>query len=58
MRSGRSARQFVILCREIGQIAGRTLAVDGSRFKAVNTRGKNHTPGAIRLRMVVFWGCT
>jgi transposase len=44
-------RQFVILCREIGLIAGATVAVDGSRFKAVNTRDKNYTPGAIRLRM-------
>ena len=43
--------RFVILCREIGLIAGRTVAVDGSRFKAVNTRDKNYTPGAIRLRM-------
>jgi len=25
--------------------------IDGSRFKAVNTRDKNYTPGAIRLRM-------
>jgi transposase len=25
--------------------------VDGSRFKAVNTRAKNYTPGAIRRRM-------
>ena len=44
-------RQFVLLCREIGLIAGGTVAVDGSRFKAVNTRDKNYTPGAIRLRM-------
>ena len=44
-------RQLVILCREIGLIAGGTVAVDGSRFKAVNTRDKNYTPGAIRLRM-------
>src|SRR5215813_3888990 len=44
-------RQFVILCREIGLIGGGTVAVDGSRFKAVNTRDKNYTPGAIRLRM-------
>jgi ABC-type phosphate transport system auxiliary subunit len=29
----------------------RDRAVDGSRFKAVNTRDKNYTPGAIRLRM-------
>src|SRR6516225_4335265 len=44
-------RQFVLLCREIGLIAGGTVAVDGSRFKAVNTRDKNDTPVAIRLRM-------
>jgi hypothetical protein len=44
-------RQFVLLCREIGLIAGATVAVDGSRFTAVNTRDKNYTPGAIRLRM-------
>ena len=43
-------RQFVLLCRQIGLIAGGTVAVDGSRFKAVNTRDKNFTPGAIRLR--------
>ena len=44
-------RQFVLLCREIGLIAGGMVAVDGSRFKAVNTRDKNYTPGAIRLRI-------
>jgi transposase len=44
-------RQFVLLCRGIGLIGGTTVAVDGSRFKAVNTRDKNYTPGAIRLRM-------
>ena len=44
-------RQFVILCRKIGLVVGGTVAVDGSRFEAVNTRDKNYTPGAIRLRM-------
>jgi transposase len=38
-------RQFVLLCRGIGLIGGATVAVDGSRFKAVNTRDKNYTPG-------------
>jgi hypothetical protein len=36
---------------EIGLISGGMVAVGGSRFKAVNTRDKNYTPGAIRLRM-------
>src|SRR5712691_7886124 len=43
--------QFVMLCRGIGLVGGATVAVDGSRFKAVNTRDKNYTPGAIRLRL-------
>jgi hypothetical protein len=41
----------VLLCQEIGLIAGGTVAVDGSRFEAVDTRDKNYTPGAIHLRM-------
>jgi hypothetical protein len=36
----------VLLCRGIGLIGGAMVAVDGSRFKAVNTRDKNYTPGA------------
>ena len=44
-------RQFVMLCRGIGLIGGAKVAVDGSRFKAVNARDKNYTPGAIRLRL-------
>lgn len=43
--------QFIVLCRQLGLLAGGTVAVDGSRFKAVNTRDKNFTPGAIRRRM-------
>ena len=43
--------QFVVLCRQLGLLAGGTVAVDGSRFKAVNTRDRNFTPGAIRRRM-------
>ena len=43
--------QFVVLCRSLGLLAGGTVAVDGSRFKAVNTRDRNFTPGAIRRRM-------
>jgi transposase len=43
--------QFVLLCRELGLIAGGTVALDGSRFKAVNARDRNYTPGAIRRRM-------
>ena len=46
-----ACKQFVVLCRQVGLIAGGMVAVDGSRFKAVNTRDKNYTPAAIRLRL-------
>jgi len=46
-----TCRQFVMLCRQLGLITGGTVAIDGSRFKAVNTRDKNYTPGAIRRRL-------
>jgi transposase len=32
---------FVTVCRSIGLLTGGVVAVDGSRFKAVNTRDKN-----------------
>lgn len=44
-------RQFVLLCRELGLLGGGTVAVDGSRFKAVNTRDRNYTPAAVRRRI-------
>lgn len=46
-----TCKQFVVLCREVGLIVGGTVAVDGSRFKAVNTRDRNYTPGAIQRRI-------
>ena len=46
-----ACKQFVVLCRLVGLIAGAMVAVDGSRFKAVNTRDKNYTPAAICLRL-------
>ena len=42
---------FVTICRGIGLLTGGVVAVDGSRFKAVNTRDKNYTPGAVRRRI-------
>jgi transposase len=46
-----TCHQFVMLCRDLGLIAGGMVAVDGSRFRAVNTRDRNFTPGAIKRRM-------
>ena len=42
---------FVGICRQVGLLTGGVVAVDGSRFKAVNTRDRNFTPGAVRRRI-------
>jgi transposase len=42
---------FVAICRRVGLLTGGVAAVDGSRFKAVNTRDKNYTPAAVRRRI-------
>ena len=39
------------ICRGLGLLSGGVAAVDGSRFKAVNTRDKNFTPAAVRRRI-------
>ena len=46
-----ACRRFVLLCRNLGLIAGGTVAVDGSRLRAVNARDRNFTPVTIRRRM-------
>jgi transposase len=35
--------RFVELCREIGLLATASVAIDGSKFKAVNNRDRNLT---------------
>jgi len=42
---------FVVLCREIGLFTQALAAVDGSKFKAVNTRDKNFTATKLKKRM-------
>jgi transposase len=42
---------FVVLCRQIGLFSQALAAVDGSKFKAVNTRDKNFTPTKLKKRM-------
>jgi transposase len=46
-----ACRQFVVLCRQLGLLAGGIVALDGSRFKAVNARDRNFTPAAVRRRI-------
>jgi transposase len=39
-----TCRQFVMLCRQLDLFSEAVVAIDGSKFKAVNNRDKNFTP--------------
>ena len=41
---------FISLCREIGLFADACVAIDGSKFKAVNSRDRNATQGKMERR--------
>lgn len=43
--------QFVHLCRGLGLFAKAVAAIDGSKFKAVNARERNHTRGKLKRRI-------
>ena len=53
--NGRAVRRvcarFVALCRQIGLLAGSTVVVDGSKFKAVNNRDRNFTHAKMARRV-------
>jgi len=42
--------RFVELCREMGLLTSTSVAIDGSKFKAVNNRDKNFTEGKVARR--------
>lgn len=48
----KTCAQFVELCRRIGVLKGECVAVDGSKFKAVNNRDRNFTKGKLASRLV------
>src|SRR6476660_7561087 len=43
-------RRFVLLCRELKLFSQAVVAIDGSKFKAVNGRERNYTEGKIARR--------
>jgi len=43
--------QFVMLCRKMNLFTEATVAIDGSKFKAVNARDKNFTKHKLKVRM-------
>src|SRR6478672_9599994 len=52
--NGRAIRKvcarFVELCREMGLLAKASVAIDGSKFKAVNNRDRNFTRAKVERR--------
>ncbi|GAB5337615.1 IS1182 family transposase [Pseudomonas fluorescens] len=45
-------RQFVVLCQQLGLFEENLVAIDGSKFKAVNNRDRNFTSAKLKRRMV------
>ena len=44
-------REFIVLCRELNLFSEAIVAIDGSKFKAVNNRDKNFTDRKLKARM-------
>lgn len=44
-------RQFVVLCQQLDLFAEALVAIDGSKFKAVNNRDRNFTSAKLQRRM-------
>ena len=43
--------RFVLLCRKMGLLGDGLVAIDGSKFKAVNNRDQNFTPAKMQRRL-------
>ncbi len=44
-------REFVLLCRKLELLSAASVAIDGSKFKAVNARDKNFTEAKMKRRL-------
>lgn len=44
-------REFVVLCRKLNLFSKAFVAIDGAKFKAVNTRDKNFTKAKLKRRL-------
>src|SRR4249920_2261960 len=47
-------RQFIVLCRHLNLFTQALVAIDGSKFKAVNNRDKNFTSAKMKRRMAAI----
>jgi transposase len=46
-----TCKRFVVMCRELELFGQAVVAIDGSKFKAVNNRDRNFTPHKLAQRM-------
>ncbi len=46
-----ACRQFVMICKRLNLFADSLVAIDGSRFKAVNNRDRNYTKAKVKRRI-------
>ena len=46
-----ACREFVEICRKLGLFSKSMIAIDGSKFKAVNNRKKNDSLGSMKRRI-------
>lgn len=46
-----ACKQFIVVCRKLDLLTDSTVAIDGSKFKAVNHRDKNFTQVKLQRRM-------
>ena len=44
-------REFIVVCGRAGLLAATTVAIDGSKFKAVNSRDRNFTKAKVAKRL-------
>jgi transposase len=47
-------RQFIEMCRQLDLFANALVAIDGSKFKAVNSRDKNFTEAKLKRRIAMI----
>lgn len=43
-------KQFVTVCRKLNLLSQSAVVIDGSKFKGVNNRDRNYTPGKLKRR--------
>ena len=53
---GRACSQFIELCRRIGLLSVASVAIDGSKFKAVNNRDRNFTKAKMARLLLIAPG--